>query len=129
MPIYEYQCLTCGKKSELLQRMSDPPMAACPECGGEVKKLISSPAVQFKGSGWYVTDYGSKKGAPSGGGKSEAGGKSEGSGKSDGGGKAEGGGEGKGADKSSSSSSSSESSGASSGSSSSGETKAAKPSD
>jgi putative FmdB family regulatory protein len=128
MPIYEYQCLTCGKKSELLQRMSDPPMAACPECGGEVKKLISSPAVQFKGSGWYVTDYGSKKGAPSGG-KSGESGKSEGSGASDGGGKSEGGGEGKTADKSSSSSSSSTSSeGSSSGSGSSSETKAAKPS-
>src|SRR5436309_15873394 len=84
MPIYEYQCLTCGKKSELLQRMSDPPMAACPECGGAVKKLISSPAVQLKGSGWYVTDCGSKKGAPPGGGKPERGSK-------DGGGKPEGG--------------------------------------
>jgi putative FmdB family regulatory protein len=58
MPIYEYQCLQCAKKTEWLQRMSDPPLAACPECGGAVKKLISSPAVQFKGSGWYVTDYG-----------------------------------------------------------------------
>jgi len=57
MPIYEYQCLSCGKKTELLQRMNDAPLAACPSCGGEVKKLISSPAVQFKGSGWYVTDY------------------------------------------------------------------------
>lgn len=64
MPIYEYQCLTCGKRTEQLQRMSDPPLAACPECGGAVKKLISSPAVQFKGSGWYVTDYAGKgKGA------------------------------------------------------------------
>ena len=93
MPIYEYQCLTCGKRSELLQKMGDPPLAACPECGGEVKKLISSPAVQFKGSGWYVTDYGGKKG----------GGKGEGSGKS------EGGGESKAAEKSSSSSESSSS--------------------
>ena len=63
MPIYEYQCLSCGKKTELLQRMNDAPLAACPSCGGEVKKLISSPAVQFKGSGWYVTDYAGKKGA------------------------------------------------------------------
>ena len=60
MPIYEYQCLSCGKRTELLQRMADPPLATCPECGGEVKKLVSAPAVQFKGSGWYVTDYAGK---------------------------------------------------------------------
>lgn len=65
MPIYEYQCLSCGKRTELLQRMADPPLATCPECGGEVKKLISAPAVQFKGSGWYVTDYAGKKGGAS----------------------------------------------------------------
>lgn len=61
MPIYEYECLSCGKRTEMLQKMSDPPLATCPNCGGEVKKLISSPAVQFKGSGWYVTDYAGKK--------------------------------------------------------------------
>lgn len=77
MPIYEYQCQSCGKRTEILQRMDDAPLAACPECGGEVKKLVSAPAVQFKGSGWYVTDYAGKKGggASSGGGseaKSEA---------------------------------------------------------
>jgi len=60
MPIYEYQCQSCGKRTELLQRMADPPLATCPECGGEVKKLVSAPAVQFKGSGWYVTDYAGK---------------------------------------------------------------------
>ena len=60
MPIYEYQCQSCGKRTELLQRMDDPPLATCPECGGEVKKLVSAPAVQFKGSGWYVTDYAGK---------------------------------------------------------------------
>jgi putative FmdB family regulatory protein len=121
MPIYEYRCQECGKTSELLQRMSDPPMAACPLCGGPVKKLISSPAVQFKGSGWYVTDYGSKKndsgasgGSKSHGGKaSEGGSSSEGGGK-DGGGKSEGGGESKAAEKSSSSSSSESSSSSSS---------------
>ncbi|HYG64944.1 MAG TPA: FmdB family zinc ribbon protein [Thermoanaerobaculia bacterium] len=69
MPIYEYQCQSCGKRSELLQRMADPPLAVCPECGGEVKKLMSAPAVQFKGSGWYVTDYAGKKGGE---GKSES---------------------------------------------------------
>lgn len=62
MPIYEYQCQSCGKRTELLQRLDEPPLAACPQCGGEVKKLISAPAVQFKGSGWYVTDYAGKKG-------------------------------------------------------------------
>lgn len=73
MPIYEYQCQTCGKRTEVLQRMDEAPLAACPECGGEVKKLISAPAFQFKGSGWYVTDYAGKKD-----GKSEAqGGKPE----------------------------------------------------
>lgn len=68
MPIYEYECTQCGKRTELLQRMDDAPMASCPECGGAVRKLLSAPAVQFKGSGWYVTDYAGKKG---GGGKSE----------------------------------------------------------
>lgn len=62
MPLYEYQCLNCGKKTEVIQRFEDAPLAACPACGGEVKKLISSPAFQFKGTGWYVTDYAGKKG-------------------------------------------------------------------
>jgi putative FmdB family regulatory protein len=61
MPIYEYECLNCGKRTEVLQRMSDAPLAACPDCGGEVKKLISAPAFQLKGTGWYATDYGGKK--------------------------------------------------------------------
>jgi len=62
MPLYEYQCLNCGKKTEVIQRFEDAPLAACPSCGGEVKKLISSPAFQFKGTGWYVNDYAAKKG-------------------------------------------------------------------
>lgn len=62
MPIYEYECQSCGKRTEVIQRMDDAPLAACPQCGGEVKKLLSAPAVQFKGSGWYVTDYAGKKG-------------------------------------------------------------------
>jgi putative FmdB family regulatory protein len=57
MPIYEYQCRSCGHRTEALQRMSDPPLSTCGECGGELKRLISSPSFQFKGSGWYVTDY------------------------------------------------------------------------
>jgi putative FmdB family regulatory protein len=61
MPIYEYECSQCGHRSEELQRISDPPLTECPECGGEYKKLISAPAFQFKGSGWYVTDYARKE--------------------------------------------------------------------
>src|SRR5947209_8205915 len=71
MPLYEYQCHACGERSEILQRFSDPPLAACPKCGGEVKKLVSSPAFQFKGTGWYATDYAGKKGEVRTGGKSD----------------------------------------------------------
>jgi len=66
MPIYEYECLQCGKRTEWLQRMSDGPLAACPQCGGEVRKLISAPSFQFKGSGFYKTDYADKKSGISG---------------------------------------------------------------
>ncbi len=66
MPLYEYQCTQCGERSEILQRVSDPPYTHCPKCGGEVKKLISSPAIQFKGSGFYKTDYASTSTAKSG---------------------------------------------------------------
>ena len=59
MPLYEYQCQQCSERVEILQRMSDPPYAHCPKCGGEMKKLLSSPAIQFKGSGFYKTDYAS----------------------------------------------------------------------
>ncbi|MEM7585046.1 MAG: FmdB family zinc ribbon protein [Acidobacteriota bacterium] len=62
MPLYEYQCQSCGDLSEVMQRMSDPPLTTCEVCGGELKKLISAPAFQFKGSGWYVTDYADKGG-------------------------------------------------------------------
>jgi putative FmdB family regulatory protein len=63
MPIYEYACKACGAKTEVLQKAKDKPLAACPKCGGAVVKLISSPAIQFKGNGWYITDY-AKKSAP-----------------------------------------------------------------
>jgi putative FmdB family regulatory protein len=76
MPIYEYECLSCHKRTEVLQRMNDPPLATCPSCGSEVKKLISAPAFQLKGSGWYATDYGGKKGGGASETKSES--KSEG---------------------------------------------------
>ena len=58
MPLYEYQCIPTGKRFEAIRKFSDPPLTECPECGGEVKKLLSAPAIQFKGAGWYVNDYG-----------------------------------------------------------------------
>jgi putative FmdB family regulatory protein len=57
MPIYEYQCTQCSERQEVIQRFSDPPLSECPSCGGDMKKLPSSPAIQFKGSGFYKTDY------------------------------------------------------------------------
>lgn len=57
MPIYEYVCGDCGKKTEVIQRIGERPIRVCPHCGGRVKKKASAPAIQFKGSGWYVTDY------------------------------------------------------------------------
>jgi putative FmdB family regulatory protein len=60
VPIYEYLCSGCDYKFEVKQRMSDPPIAACERCGHAVNKVISSPAIMFKGSGWYVTDYSDK---------------------------------------------------------------------
>ena len=60
MPLYEYRCHGCGKHFEVLQKFSDEPLTRHDECGGEVERLISPPALQFKGSGWYVTDYGGK---------------------------------------------------------------------
>lgn len=57
MPLYEYECETCGHRFEVIQKFSDRPVETCPKCGGAVRKLLSSPAIQFKGSGWYITDY------------------------------------------------------------------------
>lgn len=65
MPLYEYQCTSCSERMEILQGINDPPTSHCPKCGGEMKKLISSPAIQFKGSGFYKTDYASSKPAES----------------------------------------------------------------
>lgn len=65
MPIYEYKCQDCEEQLEALQRVSEPPLTTCPECGGPLKKLLSAPAFQFKGSGWYVTDYAGKSGGAS----------------------------------------------------------------
>src|SRR5262245_3390259 len=73
MPLYEYQCEACSHRFDRIQKFSDPPVETCPTCSGRVRKLISSPAIQFKGSGWYITDYakkpsgdGAKTAAPSG---------------------------------------------------------------
>jgi putative FmdB family regulatory protein len=64
MPLYEYQCTKCGHRFEKIQKFSDKPIKKCPQCGGRVEQVISAPAVQFKGSGWYVTDYAKKSSAP-----------------------------------------------------------------
>ena len=61
MPLYEYECTNCKERVEIIQRVSDPPYSHCPKCGSDMKKLISSPAIQFKGSGFYKTDYASSK--------------------------------------------------------------------
>jgi len=60
VPIYEYQCESCADRFEVKQSMKDDPLTACPQCGKRVQRLISSPAIMFKGSGWYVTDYSDK---------------------------------------------------------------------
>jgi putative FmdB family regulatory protein len=60
MPLYEYLCDACGRQFEVIRKFSDPPLDKCPTCGGPVQKLMSSPAFQFKGSGWYITDYAQK---------------------------------------------------------------------
>lgn len=61
MPLYEYKCRKCALVHEVIQKVSDPPPAECPECGGRLKKVLSAPAIQFKGSGFYITDYAKKK--------------------------------------------------------------------
>ena len=60
MPLYEYECGRCKHRFELIQKFSDKPVRKCPDCGGRTERLISAPAIRFKGTGWYVTDYGNK---------------------------------------------------------------------
>src|SRR6185312_9238736 len=61
MPLYEYECEACNHRFERIQKFSDPLVETCPKCGkGPVRRLLSSPAIQFKGSGWYITDYSQK---------------------------------------------------------------------
>jgi len=63
MPIYEYQCTKCRSKFEVVRKVSDPPLKKCERCNGPLRKLFAAPAIQFKGSGFYITDY-PKKSAP-----------------------------------------------------------------
>lgn len=65
MPIYEYQCKTCGRKLEKRQKFSDAPLTVCPHCEGPLEQLISAPAIQFKGGGWFADGYGNKSSAKS----------------------------------------------------------------
>ena len=60
MPLYEYKCLKCGRHTEKIESVSGPHLKKCPHCGGKVESVITAPAIQFKGSGWYVTDYAGK---------------------------------------------------------------------
>lgn len=66
MPLYEYQCAKCGKRTEKIESVSGPHLKKCPHCGGKVERLLTAPAIQFKGSGWYVTDYAGKSSAKEG---------------------------------------------------------------
>jgi putative FmdB family regulatory protein len=70
MPLYEYRCTKCGEVCEVLQKVKDKPLEKCPSCGAPVVKRVSSPAIQFKGNGWYITDY-AKKSSPASEGKTE----------------------------------------------------------
>ena len=72
MPIYEYRCDDCEQVFEAIQRISDAPLDACRKCGGAAQRIVSSPAIQFLGSGWYVTDYARKTGEKSANGKNGA---------------------------------------------------------
>ena len=63
MPMYEYQCAACSHRFEVIQKFSDKPIKKCPKCGKAVERLVSSSSIQFKGSGWYVTDYAKRSGS------------------------------------------------------------------
>jgi len=77
MPIYEYQCKKCNHRFERIQKFSDPHVKKCPDCGGSVEQVLSAPAVQFKGSGWYVTDYAKKASSATSSSNGESGGKKD----------------------------------------------------
>jgi len=65
MPLYEYECFLCNHRFERIRKVADASLMECPECGGSVRRLLGVPALQFKGSGWYVTDYGKGNGGRS----------------------------------------------------------------
>jgi putative FmdB family regulatory protein len=71
VPLYEYKCLKCGRRTEKIEPVSGPYLKKCPHCGGKVESLISAPSIQFKGSGWFVTDYAGKSSAGGDSGKDE----------------------------------------------------------
>jgi len=80
VPLYEYKCLKCGRHTDKIESVAGPHLKKCPHCGGKVESVITAPAIQFKGSGWYVTDYagkstdgGSKESKPAGDGKDGSG--------------------------------------------------------
>jgi len=72
MPLYEYECTTCLKHTEKIQKFSDPEITVCPHCGGKLERVLSAPAVSFKGGGWYADGYGNAKPKSSGDGKDAA---------------------------------------------------------
>ena len=61
MPLYEYECTTCHKHTEKIQKFSDPEITTCPHCGGHLERVVSAPAISFKGGGWYADGYGNAK--------------------------------------------------------------------
>jgi putative FmdB family regulatory protein len=77
MPLYEYKCTTCHKHTEKIQKFSDPEITVCPHCGGELERVLSAPAVSFKGGGWYADGYGNAKPKSSGDGAGKAGSESK----------------------------------------------------
>jgi putative FmdB family regulatory protein len=72
MPLYEYKCLQCNRHTEKIQKFSDPEITVCPHCGGTLERVITAPAISFKGGGWYADGYGNAKPAASSDGKTTA---------------------------------------------------------
>jgi putative FmdB family regulatory protein len=72
LPLYEYECTKCHKKTEKIESVSGPHLKKCPHCGGKVERVVTAPAIQFKGAGWYVTDYAGKSASRSEGAAAEA---------------------------------------------------------
>jgi len=72
MPLYEYECTACHKHTEKIQKFSDPEITVCPHCGGHLERVLSAPAVSFKGHGWYADGYGNAKPKSSGDGAGKA---------------------------------------------------------